>query len=456
MTSPNKSSNFSSRFNQIAQKQQSPETLGQFLKRNVAQNVARAGETILGLPGNLKSAFEESIEKVAPGQLQLLRETEGEAFGQPKEGSLQETLMNPPTVQEVRENITPRFAEALTGEKNYLEPRGKGEEFTGGLTQDVTSFFIDPASKFSKFAKFAIPIAGNLVKEGVKFFGGKEGLAEKSKLGTMLAFSLANQANPGKFASKTIGEAKQMIPDNATINANDLLNKLAPIEQKLKTVGLKVPSKSKTLQGIADLKKQVQNNRLNLKSVMQSRDDINEWIAEAGGFEVPAAIRDRTVKNLNEVKSQIIDTIDDTLQTRFPQAAEMYKQGYQAAAVNHKSQAISNYLEKNFGRKLTSVGAKLLFPAIGGAATLLPKTAAVGAVAAPMYKVGQVLYRINKSPLLAKHYSDVIKNAEKGNRIATINSLVKLDKELAKEEKKKEYGSEQILEDFKSKFMKKD
>lgn len=456
MTSPNKSSSFSSRFNQVAQKQQSPETLGQFLKRNIGQNVARAGETILGLPGNLKSAFEESIEKVAPGQLQSLRETEEEAFGKPKEGSLQETLMKPPTPQEVRENITPRFAEALTGEKNYLEPRGKGEEFAGELTGDVTSFFIDPRSKFSKIAKIAIPVASNLVKEGVKFFGGKEGTAEKSKLGTMFVLSLANQANPGKFASENIGRAKQMVPDNATINANDLLNKLAPIEQKLKTIGLKVPSKSKTLQGITDLRKQVQNNRLNLKSVMQSRDDVNEWIAEAGGFEVPATIRDRTVKNLNELKSQIIDTIDDTLQNRFPQAANIYKEGYQAAAVNHKSQVVSNYLAENYGRKLASVGAKLLFPAIGGAAAVLPKTAALGAAATPLYKVGQVLYRINKSPLLAKHYSDVIKNAEKGNRAATINSLSKLDKELAKEEKKKEYGSEQTLEDFKSKFMKKD
>src|SRR5438046_4647968 len=103
-----------------------------------------------------------------------------------------------------------------------------------------------------------------------------------------------------------------------------------------------------------DLAGQVQNNRLSMHSLMDPRDNVNEWISEAGGWDVPANTRDATVRNLNELKRQIISTIDENMQNRFPEAAELYRTGYEAAAVNHQSNAISNFIERNFGKKLTS------------------------------------------------------------------------------------------------------
>lgn len=439
------------RFRNIARKENESETNAQFLGRNVAQLGARATETLVGLPGNLKKQFQKEL-----GQLYnffSLGSVVDENNPEAEEGSLQELLFNPPGSSELREHVTPLISKKLFGEEDYLEPQSKGEEFAGELTQDITSFFI-PGNGMKLAVRLGAPILGNLVKEGAKYLGLDKDKSEKIKLGVMLATTLAGQSNPSKFASNRISNAKQMIPQNATANVTNLGSKLAPLKARLGR-GLQVPSKSRTLDGIKQLENQIQSGRMSLHSLMDARDNINEWISEAGGWDVPANTRDASIINLNELKRSVIDTIDENLNSRFPQAANLYRTGYEAAAVTHRSNAISRFIEKNFGRKTASVGAKLLFPAVAGGAAILPKTAAVGAGLFPLYKGGQVLYRISKSPTLAAYYQDVISHSIAGNAPAMIKSMEKLDHELAKEEKKHGILNPDSLESFKMKFKNK-
>jgi len=430
-----------------------PETFKKKVGRIGSQLGARGLETILGFPGNIKKQFQKELSELY--NLFSLGPLNDETSKAPEEGSLHELIMNPPGSSEIREQVTPLISEKLFNDKDYLEPKNPGEKFAGELTQDITSFFLPGTNGLRLATRLGAPIAGNLAKEGSKYFlDAKEETADKVKLGVMLATTLAGQANPGRYASQTIGQAKNLIPQNATANVSNLGPRLAPLMRTL-IRGLKVPSKARATQGIQDLASQIQNGRMSLHSLMDARDNINEWISEAGGWDVPTNTRDASIRNLNQLKRSVIDTIDENLNSRYPEAAELYRNGYEAAAVTHRSNAISRFIEKNFGRKTASVGAKLLFPALAGGAAILPKTAAVGAGLFPLYKSGQVLYRVSRSPTLARYYQEVITHSLAGNAPAMAKSMNKLDKELKKEEEESGVYNQQSLEEFKEKFKKK-
>lgn len=376
----------------------------------------------------------------------------------PSKESLEDRLMNPPTSSDLRETVTPAIAEKFGQERDYLEPRGEGEKIGGELTQDLISFFMPGTGQLRMAVRIGAPIAGNLAKQGAKYLGADEKEAEQAKLGVMLMTTVAGQSNPAQFAQQRIAQARNLVPDTATANAVPLANSLMPLYHRIQR-GLGVPSKTRAAQGMRDLAGQVQNGRISMRSLMDARNDVNEWIAEAGGFDVPAAVRDRTIANLNDLKRQIIDTVDTNLTQRFPQAAELYESGYEAAAVTHQSNAISNFIERYFGRKVASAGAKVLFPGLAGGAAVLPKTAATAASVYPLYKTGQVLYRVGNSPTLARYYGDVLRNASQANAPAMIKSIDMLDKQLEKDEKKEQIkeqkqnkGKKPTIDEFKSRF----
>lgn len=453
-----KLSSLHDRFQTIARKNQTleKETADEEVRRNIAQYGARGVETVLGMPGNLKKAFNQTKEffeeSLFPGQPKT-SELEKKAFASPEKGSWSELAMNPPTSSELREGVTPLVSEYATGDKDYLEPKSEKEKFAGELTQDITSFFLPGTGQMNLMTRVGAPLIGNLAKQGVKYLGADEKTAENTKLGFMLATTLAGTSNPGQFARERIGQAKNMVPLSATFDVTNLANRFMPLYNRMQR-GLGVPSKSRAMQGMQDLAGQVQNNRMSLRSLMDARDHVNEWISEAGGWDVPGPVRDATVANLNEFKTQVIDTINEQLNSRFPEAADLYRTGYEAAAVTHRSNAISNFIERHFGRKVASAGAKVLFPAVAGGAAVLPKTVGTAALAYPVYKAGQVLYRVGKSPTLSRYYQSVLHNAAIGNAPAMIKSMDLLDKELAKQEKKEGIKNPDNLQNFKQKFKK--
>lgn len=451
----NKESSVKEKLNRISgdKKQLSQENISEFSGRNLGQQTARTIETVLGYPGNLKKAAKQTsefLQSFLPEEMKLKKPD----YFEPTKGSLEEKLYNPPTSQDVREKGTKPLSKKIFGEENYLEPKNEYEKVAGELNQDITSFFLPGTRGLRLSTKLGAPIAGNLVKEGSKYLGTSEENAEKAKLGVMLMTTIANQSQPGQFASQRIGQAKQMIPETATVNAAPLAQRLMPLYTRLQR-GLRVPSKSRTLQGMEDLANQVQNGRMNLRSLMEARDHINEWISEAGGWDVPRNTRDASVRNLNDLKRQIIDTINENMTNRFPEAGELYRTGYEAAAVTHESNFISNYLERNYGRKLASMGAKVAFPALAGGSLALPKLGVAAGIGAPIYQTGKVLYRIGNSPTLARYYHDTIRYSMIGNTPEMVKSLAKFDKEMLKEEKEEEKNKKPTLEEFKAKFKNK-
>lgn len=451
LNNQNISPSFSEKFQKISQKkQEKPESFSESIIRKDLQQAARIGETLLGFPGNLKKAFMQTRDVLMPG----LKEYE-EQLAKPEKGSLEDIIMNPPTSHEIRKKLTEPLSEKFTGKNEYLEPKNEYEKFIGETTQDLASFFLPGSNRLRLITRLGAPIVGNLAKQGLKYFDVKEETADKAKIGIMLATTIAGQSRPGEYANELIGRGKQMIPQNSTINVGNLASRLLPLYNRMQR-GLNVPSKTRTMQGIRDLANQVQNNRMNFHSLMDARDNINEWIGEAGGWDIPQATRTPLLRNLNELKKEIIQTIEENMSNRFPTAHELYRNGYEASAVNHRSNVISNFIEKNFGRKLASHGAKILFPGLAGGSLFFPKLGIAGGTAFPLYKSGQVLYRVANSPTLARYYQDIITHSMQGNIPAMVKSMSKLDKSLKKEEEKDSKNNKLSLQEFKSKFKNKD
>ena len=433
----------SQRWDQVANDKKliEEESGSEWAKRNALQLGARSGETIVGLPGNLKKSFKDSFNQANEFVKSFIPSfpTESEFETQePEKGSTHEFLndlfMSAPTSAELRKNVTPSVAKGLGKDETYLEPKTEGEKIAGEFTQDLVSFFAPGTNQFRMLTRLGAPILGNLSKQGVLYFGGDEETADKVKNGLMLLTTISGQANPERYGVEQISQARQMIPPNTTMFIQPLVARLRPLWDRLQR-GLNVPSKSRARQGINDLLDQVDaQGRIDMNSVLDARDHINEWISEMGGWDIPAPTRDRAVRNLNEFKTNLIREIDTNLQARFPEAAEMYRNGYEALATYHRSNVISNFIADNFGRKVASVGAKMLFPSLAGGAKFFPGAAATGAAVLPLYKAGQVMYRVMNSPTLSRYYTNVINNAAIGNIPAMTNNLNKLDKALKKEE----------------------
>jgi hypothetical protein len=422
-------------------------------KRQAAQYTSRGAEGILGLPGAAKSAWQSSlddfnsflgIDKIVGSMDEMNSSVLG---GKPEKGSVQDIIFNPPNPQDIRQGLTKKVAKSISGDESYLEPKSEFEEKVGEFSQDLATFFL-PGNKMSLPMKIITPLLGNLAKEGVKYLGADEGTAQKVKSGLMLMTSMAGASNPREFANNRIQQAKNLVPENATINARPFENQIIQIRNQLRK-GLNTPDKSSTFQAIENLGNQIDpiTGRMNFRSLMQARDDINRLIDTAGGFDVPTSIKNATVRNLNNLKSRMIDTIDTTLQRFDPQAAELYRSGYEAASVLHQSNAISRFIEKVGGKYAFNPLTKTLFGggAVASGAAFFPKAAIGAATGFPLYQTGKLIYRVANSPTLAHYYGNVIRDATIQNTPSLLKNLKRFDKELEKSiEKDRKLSFEEV------------
>jgi len=253
-----KSSNIRDRFKAVAEKNK-PEETSESVLRNIGQYASRAGELFLGQPGNIKKAFQQTrdyLQSFFPDS-ENLGELEKQTFGSPEKGSWEDTLVNPPTSNELRQTATKNIAEKLTGDKERFEPRGKKEEFAGNLVQDVSSMFTPGTGQMRLMTRLGAPILGNLAKEGLKYLGVEDSTAEKAKFGVMLATSIAGQTNPGQFAGERISQGKSMVPDTTTAFAGPMAQNLQPLITRMQRGFRNVPSKTRAIQGLEDLAGQI-------------------------------------------------------------------------------------------------------------------------------------------------------------------------------------------------------
>lgn len=400
----------------VAQELTESEQLEKGVERNIARGTSRILERGLGTPGDIQE-FIGSLTGLSP-PIKL------------------------PTSHKLKET-----SEKLS--QGYTKAETPFEEKTDEYLQDVASYMLPGAKGYNYARNLGIPLVGSLAKEGVSKLGASEGKQTAAKLGTMLSLDLLSQ-NPGgvtKYIGDFFKRAKNSIPKAASANANSLLGNLNNLHHEI-SLGGSAAHKNPALTKIEELKNKIVKDRngkyiINAEELPEFRKTINKILDDLNAFSLTTSkeVRSSAIPLLNKVKSAVIDAGNE-YGKKNPQFLENWQKGNEAASVYYKSQIVKNFIQKTLGKQLTGTLAKALFGFGGGVASKMlgvatPATLAAAGAAVPI-QAGKLLYRVIKSPTLARYYANVIKGASKGNSSQVISNFRSLDEKLKKEDEKEE------------------
>jgi len=408
LVSENKPAEFMSRAKLVSAPEEqymSDEEFERNIERNQAQQFSRAGEAILGLPGDLVNFVGGLLgyEPDAPGSEKL---------------------------REISESVS----------QGYTKPQNELEEKAGELMQDVALFALPGGKHYSVARNLGIPILGNLVKEGIKYSGADEQNQAMGKMGSMVLMDILGHRNAlgssKEFATNLFKKADEAIPKGLSINSTNLEKSLNNLEKVL-TAGGERPSTGDAIKKISEIKSEIKNGKIDLKSLVAYRPAINEYIDKYKGFDFATtpAMRKKIIHNLNQVKGEVIKAAEEYGEHYNPEYLNLSKSANEAYAAYAQSNKITNFIEKHVSSKLKSTGAKALLGVslAGGHGALASTLGIPGAIGGAGVGLGySVFKRIlrAKSPTLRNHYFKILEGAAKGNTAEVIKNSKFLDKEL--------------------------
>lgn len=408
LVSENKEPEFISRSKLVSAPEEQYMDEGEFeneILRNQAQQTSRMVESIAGLPGDLVNFV-------------------GGLFGYEP---------NAPGSEKLRD-----VSEEISG--GYTKPQNETEEKAGELMQDVALFAMPGAKYYSVSRNIGIPVAANLVKEGIKYTGADEKQQAYGKIGSMVILDLLGHrkslGSSKEFASSLFQKADEAIPKGLSVSSVNLEKSLGSLENSLKAGGER-PATGDALKKISEIKKEIKNGKIDLKDLVAYRPAINEWIDKYKGFDIQSspAIRKKIINNLNQVKGEVIKAAEEYGERYNPEYLKLSRSANEAYAAYSQSNKIANFIEKHASSKLKSTGAKALLGGAlaGGGGGLISGLGitggALGAGAGLSYAVFKRILR-SKSPTLRNHYFQIIEGASKGNAGQVIKNAMLLDKEL--------------------------
>ncbi len=386
------------------------------IERNQAMVTSRMHERLFGTPGDIYHAIPETIRKINPLN------------------KLHEKL---PTSEKLRS----LSEKASLG---YTKPKNASEEKAGEFTGDVASFaFGTPAKSILRTSAqlIGIPLAGALAKEGVEKLGGKESTQGFAKLGTMLFLSLwgiRNGVGGGgakKFGETRLTDAEKAIPKGAVADVHVFENKLNALEKNI-SKGFTGPHTHEAERIIKEAKGLINHGTMEANLFPRLRKDINKLIENMSGFQIGGPskkIRKAAVENLNDVKKALIQAGNRWGRGNSPEFFKAWREGNEALSIFHKSNELARFISKN--TKVKNPTLKLMLgmhgaqhPAVAGGLAVAKK----GAEIATRFPTAMV-YRFFKSKVLKDLYTNVIKEAAKGNASSVAAGVKKIEKEMEKE-----------------------
>jgi hypothetical protein len=397
--------------------------------RHVARTGSDVANALAGIPANLRD-FVGMITEYGEEKLP-------ESLGKPLK-SLHKTYQESPLGKAIGQLPTTSDLEKKAQERSggYLTPQSEKEEFTSEVTKDIASFFGPGTGKLSLAKKIGVPLAGALTKLGVKYAGGSEKEQAYAKLGVMLPLTMMNPGGAKKHAGKLFSESEKLVPESAMMHTQTLIPKLHNLKTRLEKGG-SAPSKTEALKKISEIQAKVQNHQMPVHDALQFRKDINEILERAGGFDVPKAEKASSIKNLNEVKSSIISSLNE-YGKKNKAFGDMNRAANESYAVIENSNRVSRTIEKALNKPIVNKNLKHLLgvaPYVGaGAVSVVSPGAAVGLVGGMgIYNSAKLLERIGKSPELRRYYGNILAEGLKGNVNGVSQNLQKLDRSLSKE-----------------------
>lgn len=388
---------------------------------------ARVGETLLGIPGDLRETFTAIAtgipEYFAGEELPRYREAvESIPSALSKTPGIMGTgaalLAQAPTSQEIREGVTQRF----TGD--YLEPQTEMQALGDEIASDFASLLLPVKGKIPFARALGSSLIANAGSEVVKQFGGQEG-KDYSKLGLLFATGLVGNRQGGakQYIRNLYNEMEKAVPAEAQISAKPLLNKLGNIEKALKKGDPKDPSKQIVFQKINAVNDKVRKGNIRVDELIELNKSTNEAIFDSRDLS-------RGANKLYEVRDSIHQAIKEYGSSN-PEFLGKWKDANEAYAATKMSRKVSDFITKNIKPKdyayaASALGLGGLAAGKGAALSTLGGAAGIGAAA---YSA-EIMKRITQSPALRKYYSNVVSGALKGNAASMSRAMNQLNKGL--------------------------
>lgn len=384
--------------------------------RPQARVAARAIEQTVGLPGDIFSLLNRFV--AGP----ISEKITGEKAVPYEETTLGKIL---PTTSTHRENI-----KSLTG--GFLEPKNEIERFADDVITDTTALLLPIKTKvpfkrtFSR--AFSTSLGANALGEGAKDLTGDEAKGSYAKMGSLFLLSLLNKPSAAKFAGDLYKEAEAAIPSNAQVNASNLVTSLNNLKNKM-SKGTLAPSEKFIIDESDAILSKVKNGKISPEEAWASKRSLNEKLEKVLYDTPQKAAQARARKFAGSIQHELKNVLQDYGKTN-PKFYENFKKAEEAFGTIGQSNLISKFVDKNLKYSPLTAGLLHLFHG--------PIGASAAATAIP-YQGAKLLYRISKSPTLAKYYTNVVRSAAKEDAISFNKELQKLDEAFQKEEKKDQF-----------------
>lgn len=385
---------------------------GSFLRDSV-RRASRAGETILGAPGDLYEFTKSVTDALDTGREPTFTNKIIDYFGSklPTQASLQEKSQSltggytAPQTEE--ERITDDITKTLTGLYNVRNPTQLGRNTTR------TPFANAMWDFGSKLGQSVIP---EITKETAKFFGASDETAEKVKAGTLFFTSLFGPRITGNVSPRnyinSLYQNRSNLVRNQTMPSASLLQSLDDLARRFQGSST---SRTGFQTFVRNTRRRI-GNRTDIPyeeafdimaDLERSRDGIMSTMTDS------ANIRDSR-RIWGEANRAIDGVVGNNLQRTNPQAYAIHNQANRANATLYQSQRASRAIMRNlksFSPKnaafLTSLIGGLKGGSVGAMAGLT--TTVAGASAVPVI---QFMYRLS-DPTLRTYYANFFANAIK-------------------------------------------
>jgi hypothetical protein len=391
------------------------ETFVETATRTAARTGSRIGETLLGLPGDVKELFSNILvgipEYFAGEELPRWRQAvRGDQSDSPKPLGL-----NFPTSSELREGIT----KPIGGE--YLEPQNEYEKFGDSIAEDFAALALPVKGKVPFARALGSSILANSGGEVAKVFGGDKAEAY-TKMGLLFTSGLLGQKGGGakQYIRNLYKDMETSIPKGASVSASSLESKINKIENILKKGDPKDMSKAPALQKIGSIRDKIQSGQIDVDEVLELTKSTNESIFGLGELK-------RGQNQLYNLRNALHDTVKEYGSSN-KEFLGKWQAANEAYAATETSRNVSNWIKKNIKPKDYIYAGSALglgAPHIGTSA-IATTLGAGGALAATAYSA-EIMKRIAKSPALRKYYMNVVNSSLKQNKGGFLRAMNQLD-----------------------------
>ena len=417
---------------------QDESTLG-YLGRTGARGLARAGEAVAGLPGDIASGVlglaNYGISKVTgqPGPLPdrvnlgpalfgpvgMAVDVASRAFG--KESPVPQ--INLPTSEDIKEKVT----KPLTGQ--YLEPQGRGEQLYDDIIGDAATLLIPVKGKVP-FAKAVVgalgrSAVGNAAKWAAEEVTGSTLVGAGAKIGSMaLAGTFGGRKELSKIKNQSYKEAFEKVPENAKFNFSPEKSQIEKLAKSL-TKGDR-PDKAFVLDRLQSI-----NNVTNkagkgsIQEAINLKQDWNKYLSDPS---LPKSSRD--------VIKQAVGIVNEGIK-RYGETNPAFFKPYQIGEELTGALQSTNYIQKVLSKHpvlqdsmKNPLMKNLLF---GGAAygigkMSLPALVGIGSGVVGARESAKAYQLLSRSPIARRYYKDVIEATLKNDTKAIAKNLARLDK----------------------------